>query len=305
MMEDKPLVSIIVNCYNGAAFVNNAIQAVLFQTYQNWELIFWDNCSTDDSAKKIALFKDARIKYFHSEVNTSLGEARNLAISKAKGVYFSFLDIDDTWEPAFLERMIAVFALDAGLGLAYCRYNCVVKDKNRSYLSQGSSENHEVAVSELLKMYNIGISAVMVKKEVIELNHIHFCKEFSLIEDYDFFIRIASFSTVFYLAEPLANYLIHDTNLSKSSKWAEEFRILMKKISDGDVTYEYLQQYVVFIDHLSQRYEVTCMLKEGRRCNALRFVMKHAWRNPILFSYLVHILLGEQITNTIRAVIHN
>lgn len=300
----KPLVSVIINCYNGAAFVNGAIQAVLSQTYQNWELIFWDNCSTDDSARKVAQFKDQRIKYFHAQVNTSLGEARNLAISKTRGAYFTFLDIDDTWQPAFLERMIAAFLSNADLGLAYSRYICVVKDENRSYLSKGNAESHKVVINELLKVYNIGMSAVMVKKEVVESSHIRFCEDFSLIEDYDFFIRVASFSAVFYIAEPLANYLIHGSNLSKSSKWAKEFKSLIKKISDREATYEYLQQHIVSIEHLSQRYEVTSMLKESRKFDALRFVLKHAWRNPILFSYLVHILAGEQITNTIRAVIH-
>ena len=81
----SPLVSVIVNCYNGEKYVEFALQSVLAQTYANWELIFWDNQSKDQSAKIVNDFNDSRIKYFYAPRHTLLYEARNCAIEKAEG----------------------------------------------------------------------------------------------------------------------------------------------------------------------------------------------------------------------------
>ena len=63
-MNNKGLVSVIMNCHNGATFLKEAIQSILNQKYKRWELIFWDNNSTDNSAKIFKNFKDKRLKYF-------------------------------------------------------------------------------------------------------------------------------------------------------------------------------------------------------------------------------------------------
>ena len=64
MNTKKNLVSVIVNCYNGEKFLKRAIRSILSQTYKNFEIIFWDNCSTDNSRKIMLKFKDNRIRYF-------------------------------------------------------------------------------------------------------------------------------------------------------------------------------------------------------------------------------------------------
>ena len=76
-----------MNCFNGEKYLKYSIESILSQTYQNWELIFWDNKSTDNSAKILKSFKDKRIKYFYSKNKTVLYKARNLAIKKTKGVH--------------------------------------------------------------------------------------------------------------------------------------------------------------------------------------------------------------------------
>ena len=95
---NKPLVSIIINCYNGEKYLNEAIDSIINQTYTNWEVIFWDNCSTDNSAL-IAKNYDERLKYFHVEKTSPLGKARNFALKKASGNYVAFLDCDDLYLP--------------------------------------------------------------------------------------------------------------------------------------------------------------------------------------------------------------
>ena len=62
-----PLISVIMNCHNGATYLKQSIKSLLNQKYNNWELIFWDNKSTDSSKKILLSFKDKRIKYFKSK----------------------------------------------------------------------------------------------------------------------------------------------------------------------------------------------------------------------------------------------
>ena len=83
--EKKPLVSIIMNCFNGELFLRDAIESLINQTYDNWELIFWDNKSNDKSIKIIKSFKEKRIKCFSSKKYHRLYKARNFAIKKTRG----------------------------------------------------------------------------------------------------------------------------------------------------------------------------------------------------------------------------
>ena len=81
-MDKKPLISIIMNCFNGERYLDDSLKSILSQTYQNWELIFWDNLSTDNSKKIFLKYKDSRFKYYQANEHTILYVARNLAIKK-------------------------------------------------------------------------------------------------------------------------------------------------------------------------------------------------------------------------------
>ncbi len=95
-MEKK--VSIIINCFNGEKYLKQTLDSILGQEYKNWELIFWDNKSTDSSPVILKTYNDERIKYFLATEHTSLYTARNLAAEKATGDFLAFLDCDDWWK---------------------------------------------------------------------------------------------------------------------------------------------------------------------------------------------------------------
>ena len=94
----KPLVSIIMNCFNGEKFLKKSLQSVLVQTFKNWELIFFDNRSTDKSLKIVKNFNDKRIKIVKSKKNLKLYHARNEAIKISRGKFIAFIDCDDWWK---------------------------------------------------------------------------------------------------------------------------------------------------------------------------------------------------------------
>lgn len=103
------LVSVITPCYNGEHTLREIIDSVIKQTYQNWELLIVDDCSTDSSAKIIKNYaeKDSRIRYFRTDKPSgSPSHPRNIGIENAKGKYIAFLDSDDVWLPDKLEKQI-------------------------------------------------------------------------------------------------------------------------------------------------------------------------------------------------------
>ena len=125
-----PLVSIIINCYNGEKFLQECIKSILSQNYKNWEIIFWDNQSKDKSAEIFKSYNDERFKYFYAEKHTSLYKARNLAIRKANGELIAFIDVDDIWEKNKLELQVPLFN-DSKISLVYSNL-WLLKNRSKS-----------------------------------------------------------------------------------------------------------------------------------------------------------------------------
>ena len=117
MELNNPKVSIMMNCFNGAKYLRQSIQSVISQTHKNWELIFWDNMSIDDSRKIFESFNDDRLKYYKAEEHTILYKARNLALKKTSGDYICFLDTDDYWENDKIEKQLKKFETDKEISI--------------------------------------------------------------------------------------------------------------------------------------------------------------------------------------------
>jgi glycosyltransferase involved in cell wall biosynthesis len=125
-----PLVSVIMNVRNGAAYLREAMDSVLAQSFADWELIVWDDGSIDDTARIVAEYHDPRIRYFLSPEETPLGKARDRAIRQASGDWLAFLDQDDIWLPCKLEKQIKL--IENGVGIIYGR--TVLFDSRRGNL---------------------------------------------------------------------------------------------------------------------------------------------------------------------------
>ena len=123
----QPLVSIIMNCFNGETYLKESIESVLSQTYKNWELIFWDNKSKDKSADIFKSYNEKKLKYYYAHEHTNLYKARNEAIKKSNGDFIAFLDSDDFWEQDKLELQVELFK---DLDVAVVYGNCFIINEN-------------------------------------------------------------------------------------------------------------------------------------------------------------------------------
>ena len=100
------LVSIIMPSYNCGQYLRESIGSVLAQTYTNWELLFVDDGSIDDTEMIMSSYKDSRIRYFKNDPKCGAAESRNRALREAKGRWIAFLDSDDKWFPQKLEHQL-------------------------------------------------------------------------------------------------------------------------------------------------------------------------------------------------------
>ena len=117
-MKATPLVSVIIPVFNYERYLAEAIESVLGQTYQNLEVIVVDDGSTDRSGEVAASFADRGVRYCH-QVHAGIGPARNKGVELAGGEFLAFLDSDDRWPLAKIERQLGAFESDPALEMCF------------------------------------------------------------------------------------------------------------------------------------------------------------------------------------------
>ena len=181
------LVSIITPCYNCEAFISQAIQSVIFQTYFDWELIIIDDCSTDFSAFIIKEYckKDSRIRYLKTnKCSGSPVVPRNIGIRNAKGRFIAFLDSDDIWYPQKLEEQLPLFE-NSSTAIVYSNYE-KIDEKGSKNQRIVKAPTNSISYRELLKGNTIGnLTGIYDRKKV---GTVYFKNVFH--EDYVFWLSI-------------------------------------------------------------------------------------------------------------------
>jgi glycosyltransferase involved in cell wall biosynthesis len=235
-----PLISVIINCHNGEKFITSAINSVLSQTYSNWEIIFWDNQSSDNTAEIVNSIKDSRILYFKSDFFTNLYTARNLALNYINGEFVTFLDVDDWWAIDKLFIQLNEFQKDNSVDILYSNYYFVT-DNDMKIVHKGSKPSGQI-FRELLKDNFIGVSTLMVKSKVFK--EIKFKNEYHIIGDYDFTIRASKKFNFKYIKTPLLYYRWHGTNesIKKESLKIEELTNLHKELISNNENLEFYKE---------------------------------------------------------------
>jgi len=227
-MESRKIkVSIIMNCFNSEKYLNDAIISVINQTYENWELVFWDNCSNDSSPMILKSYKDSRIKYYRSESTDLIYKARNFALNKCTGDYVAFLDCDDIWEKNKLQKQVAM--ANIGAQVIYGDFELI--DENNSKSSKNAYRTSKQKITNLLLIRNfVSIGSVLINASLIK--DLKFDPSFQLIGDYDLWLRIST-NHSFIKVDGIVEYSRqHSNNVSVTSTsrlWLNERRYLYKK----------------------------------------------------------------------------
>ena len=256
-MRNKGLISIIMNCHNGAAYLKEALESVIKQKYKKWELIFWDNDSTDNSAKIFKSFKDKRLKYFFKKKKVSLYESRNLAIAKTQGEFVAFLDADDIWFPNKLLLQIKKFN-DPDVGLVYGKYLkvndfSIVKRKQliiKNNLPEGYITNN------LLNFYGVGLLTIILRKKFLKKKKI-FKTEYNYLGDLDFVLRFSLKYKFAAVQEVIGIYRQHENQMqrkhfkTKSDQFSEWYKELVQKKIFGKRNLASIEEWERFFRNLT------------------------------------------------------
>lgn len=283
-MQVEPKVSVLINCYNGEKYLREALDSVLFQSYQNWEIVFWDNRSSDRSAEIFKSYRDERFKYFLAPEHTDLGGGRAKAWEKISGDFVAVLDSDDVWLPSKLEKQIPLFDdIEVGIVISDTLF---FNESREETLYAGKYPPTGWVFDQLLTAYFVSLETLVIRRSTVLKLARAFDADFSAIADFDLVVRLSRISKLAMVKEVLAKWRVHpesDTWRYPMSFVDEKEKWVAKQLSeDPSFTNEYAKEINIF-ENKALRTKVIYMLRSGRRIVAIETLLKsgfdhwHAW----------------------------
>lgn len=210
-MENKGLVSIIMPLYNSEQYISDTIKSVINQTYDNWELIIVDDCSTDKSVEIVKSFKDKRIRLLHNDKNSGAAISRNYALREAKGDWIAFLDADDQWLPNKLSEQL-IFMLENNYSFSFTDYRICINGKWENVIHTGPNV---VDYKKIKRYCYFSTITVLYDAKTIGLIQIGDIKKNN---DYAMWLRILKKVDAHRYPKCLSFYIKHNNSISSGSK---------------------------------------------------------------------------------------
>jgi glycosyltransferase involved in cell wall biosynthesis len=204
------LVSVVIPAYNAQAFLAQAVESVLAQTYQNLEVIIVDDGSVDSTREIAESFTDDRVRIV-AKRNGGLPSARNAGLDVARGQAIAFLDADDLFDPTKIERQVAV--LETRVDVVGTFVRVISADSRRSMGTLGMEMRHRIPQMRTASVMPFVISSTLCTASVIERAG-RFDESLSQCEDLDFLTRCARAGRVEVIAEPLGSYRMHRQSMT-------------------------------------------------------------------------------------------
>lgn len=265
-MNNQPLVSILMNCYNGEKYLKEAIDSIYAQTYNNWEIIFIDNCSVDNSAEIAKSYDDGRLKYYQTEKNIPLGAARNFGLKLISGKYLAFLDTDDIWMFDKLEKQLNMITDE----IAFV-YSPVLQIDSNGNILRKTKINKKNNFATLLERYDINMHTTLINLKLVKFK---FNENLSYCPDYELFMNIAANELPFCSLDiPLVKYRIHSASLSMKTtdiQMKEILKVLNGIQSDLNLYEKYRSSFDICEAKSSHLISAKQNLNEGKILNASR-----------------------------------
>jgi glycosyltransferase involved in cell wall biosynthesis len=223
----KPQVSIVLSNFNGGDWLKKSVASVLSQTFQNWELILIDDCSTDNSREIIESFKDARIRPFYFQQNQHMVYGFNFGISQAQGEYIARIDSDDCWYPEKLQQQVSFMDKNKEYGACFTWVNVI--DEHDNSLSSAQTDRAKVFNVNNMQQHEwlhylyfkgpcFCHSSALIRLAALNVVGIY---KYALIQlqDYELWLRIVKKYPIYIIQTPLVNYrwFTDGTNASSPS----------------------------------------------------------------------------------------
>lgn len=220
-------VSVIVPTYNTIGYLPAAIESILNQTFEDFEILLVNDGSTDGTAQWVETLTDPRIRYTEQN-NQGLSAARNTGIALAQGRYIALLDADDLWEPTKLEKQVAVLEANPDIGMVHS-WVWFIDAEGRSTGRIWKTQAEGMALSRLLHRNDVAVLSVLVRRECFAKTG-GFDPTLRSLEDWDLWLRLAVHDAIAVIREPLAYYRQLPGSMSRNCEVMEaSFRTVIDR----------------------------------------------------------------------------
>jgi glycosyltransferase involved in cell wall biosynthesis len=213
---NNPKVSVLMPVYNGEAYLNDAIESILTQTYKDFEFLIINDGSTDASDKIIRSYNDQRIVYIYHKTNRGVSHSLNTGLARAKGKYVSRMDCDDISMPDRVEQQVRFLEKNPDYGLVGCLFGLI--DRNSILYDIGGIKlfgNEELKLALLFgNVFCHG--EVTFRKNILTKHRLSYSPKY-ICEDYDLWIEMSKFTNFKIIPSMLYKYRVHDKSISNKS----------------------------------------------------------------------------------------
>lgn len=213
-MKNSSKVSVLMNCYNSEQYIQNSIQSLINQTFDEWELIVWDDASTDNTLSIVNSFNDKRIKIYKNDLHIGLGLSRVKAQEYLKGEYISILDSDDIYEKDKLKKQIQAFNEDKNLSLVTSWYSII--DKKNKEINKIRISNNLSEIKNKLYGDNIFAHSSIVYKRIEAEKVGWYSNKLEYSQDYDLTIKLLKNNPFFIAQEYLVKIRDSETSMTRN-----------------------------------------------------------------------------------------
>ncbi|NMD01005.1 MAG: glycosyltransferase family 2 protein [Bacteroidales bacterium] len=280
-MNKTTEISVIIPFYNASDFIDETIQSVLNQTFQNWEIILVNDGSTDNSADISKKYLSERI-FLYEQKNMGVSMARNVGLKKAKGKYVVFLDADDILSNSFLEKRYDFLETNPQYG--FCCSNIIMfKDHQDNIIwnHKGIFDNISFNVLNYTESYESVPSNYMFRKEVIIKNKLFFNPLLSSTADRFFLLELCYFSKGGFIENAPLWYRYHTKSMSSLLSEA--------LIYDNELFYKLIDMNKLYQKKFKKQYSFhkyyilgTSFIKLNK-LKGLHYLFIGSFKHPILF----------------------
>lgn len=290
-------VSILMNGYNSQQYLKEAIDSVYAQTFKDWEIIFVDNCSTDNTKKIVDSYND-KIKYYKTIQNIPLGAARNFGVTKCKGKYIAFLDTDDIWLENKLKQQVE--EMDKSDEFELCYGGVIYIDKN----GQEIGKMLPMAISgnvfaQQLKRYEINMQSVILRNN----ESIQFNERLRHSPDFDLFMTLASKSKVYIINDFIVKYrkLTRSLTSKNIDVWWSEMKYTLDKIFEANYNLQekYSKEFKLAYAKVFY-YKARYLLSIGKKVEAREELSKVKFVNSVYFMLYAILFFPISLWNLIH-----
>jgi len=268
--SSSPLISVVIPAYNAEKYVEEAIDSVLNQTFQDFEIIVVDDGSKDFTKEKVLNIADTRIRYIHKE-NGGPSSARNTGIKSARGKYIALLDYDDIWMPQKLERQLAKFNLEPDLGLVYSWVQSINPDGSHRFVAKPETEGW-VYNDLIIDNFQHNGSVQLIRKECFEKAG-YFDESLLNVQDWEMWLRLAKYYKFGVVREILVKYRVRpDSHSKQHRKLTKAFvRIMDKELKTANESVRKLKNQL-YAGHYYGMFR-RCYIYDNDKLCALKYLL--------------------------------